>query len=233
MKIAIMQPYFFPYIGYFQLINAVDEFVIYDEIEYSKKGWINRNRILVNGKDEYITLPLKKASDYLFVNDRYLADTWDVEKNKNLNHIKESYRKASYFNDIYPMIENCFQFQNKNLFEFIFNSINVVNSYLEIKTPIIPVSTLSIDKELKAENKVIEICKTRKANKYINPIGGIKLYSKEMFLKNNIELYFLKSNDIKYKQFNNEFVPWLSIIDVMMFNSVEEIKCLFKNYTLI
>jgi len=233
MKIAIMQPYFFPYIGYFQLINAVDEFIIYDEIEYTKKGWINRNRILVNGKDEYITLPLKKSSDFLNVNERYLADTWEIEKCKLLNRIKESYRKAVYFNEIFPIIEHCILFENKNLFEFILNTVNVVNNYLEIITPIIKVSELSINKELKAENKVIEICKLRNADKYINPIGGTKLYNKESFLKNNIELYFLKSNDIKYKQFKNEFVPWLSIIDVMMFNSKEEIKKMLNQFELI
>src|SRR4030042_5533275 len=97
MKIAIMQPYFLPYIGYFQLMNAVDEFVIYDNIEFSKKGWINRNRILVNGKDSYITIPLKKDSDYLDVRDRYLAETWSSEKIKMLKRIIGSYRKAPRF----------------------------------------------------------------------------------------------------------------------------------------
>lgn len=214
-------------------MNAVDEFVIYDNIEFSKKGWINRNRILVNGKDEYITLQLKKASDYLFVNDRYLADIWDIGKYKMLNRIKESYKKAIYFNEIFPLLENCLLFENKNLFEFILNTVNVVNSYLEITTPIVKVSKLTINNEFKAENKVIEICKARNADNYINPIGGTKLYSKEVFLKNNIELFFLKSNDIKYKQFNNEFVLWLSIIDVMMFNSKEEIKEMLNQYELI
>ncbi len=82
MKLAIMQPYFFPYIGYFQLINTVDEFVVYDNIEFTKKGWINRNRILVNGKDEYITLPIKKDSDFLHVKDRFLAETWSKDSAK-------------------------------------------------------------------------------------------------------------------------------------------------------
>ncbi len=97
MKVAIMQPYFLPYIGYFQLINAVDKFVIYDNIEFTKKGWINRNRILVNGKDEFISLPITKASDFLHANQRYLASNFENEKNKILRKIKESYRKAPYF----------------------------------------------------------------------------------------------------------------------------------------
>lgn len=233
MKIAIMQPYFFPYIGYFQLINGVDEFVIYDEIEYSKKGWINRNRILVNGKDEYITLPLKKASDYLYVNDRYLADSWKTEKHKLLNRIKESYRKAIYFNEIFPIIENSFMFGNKNLFQFILNTVTVVNNYLEIKTPIIKVSELTINKTLKAEYKVIEICKLKNADNYVNPIGGLTIYSKEQFIENNIKLHFIKSNEIHYTQFNNQFIPWLSIIDVMMFNSKEEIRKMLIQYEIL
>jgi len=233
MKIAIMQPYFFPYIGYFQLINAVDEFIIYDEIEYTKKGWINRNRILVNGKDEYITLPLKKASDFLLVNERCLADSWETEKNKLINKIKESYRKAPYFNDVFLLIENCLHFKNKNLFDFIFNTIKTINNYLEIKTPMIKVSDLLTNKDLKAEQKVIEICKNRNAIDYINPIGGVNLYNKETFFKNGINLRFLKTDEIVYSQFQNKFVPWLSIIDVIMFNSKNKITEFINNYNLI
>jgi hypothetical protein len=118
-KLAIMQPYFFPYIGYFQLVNAVDEFVIYDNIEFTKKGWISRNRILVNGVDTYISLPLKKDSDYLHVKDRYLADTWDIERKKMLNRITESYRKAPYFKETYEVIEKCILYEDRNLFKFI------------------------------------------------------------------------------------------------------------------
>ena len=105
-----MQPYFFPYIGYFQLMNAVDEFVVYDNIEFTKKGWINRNRILVNGKDFYITLPIKHDSDYLYIIDRLLADTWPIERKKMLNRIIESYRKAPNFNVVFSVIEKVLLF---------------------------------------------------------------------------------------------------------------------------
>jgi len=115
MQLGIMQPYFFPYIGYFQLMNAVDEFVVYDNIEFTKKGWINRNRILVNGQDSFITLPLKKDSDYLDVRDRYLADSWTSEKIKMLNRIKGSYRKAIQFDFVYPVIEKCILYDESNL----------------------------------------------------------------------------------------------------------------------
>jgi hypothetical protein len=224
VKIAIMQPYFFPYIGYFQLMNAVDEFVVYDNIEFTKKGWINRNRILVDGKDAYITIPLKKDSDYLDVRDRRLAEIWLSEKNKVLNRIIASYRKAPHFDSAYPVIENCILFEEYNLFNFILNSLRLVNEYLEIQTPFLVSSTIPVDHELKAENKVVEICKARKADTYLNPIGGVQLYSKDRFKEQGMDLFFLKTNDFRYQQFNNDFVPLLSIIDVMMFNSKEKIK---------
>jgi len=219
-----MQPYFLPYIGYFQLMNAVDEFVVYDNIQYTKKGWINRNRILVDGRDAYITLPLKNDSDYLDVRDRSLAESWGVEKNKMLNRIRAAYRKAPYFNSVFPMIEECILFEERNLFAFILHSLQQVKEYLNIRTPVVISSSLLIDHELKAENKVIAICKARKADAYFNPIGGIQLYSKDRFKEQGLDLHFLKTNDFKYRQFNNDFVPLLSIIDVMMFNAQEEIK---------
>ena len=153
-----MQPYLFPYIGYFQLMNAVDEFVIYDNIQFSKKGWINRNRILVNGTDAYLTLPLKKDSDYLDVKDRYLSDDWNIERKKITNRITESYRKAPNYITVFPIIEEIINFENKNLFQFILNSLMLINKYLDIKTPLIPSSTIAINHELKSEKKVIALC---------------------------------------------------------------------------
>ncbi len=234
MKIAVMQPYLFPYIGYFQLMNAVDQFVIYDNIEFTKKGWINRNRILVNGKDAYISLPLKKDSDFLDIKERYLAEIWQEERKKILNKIAESYKKAPHFSNVYHIIEKCLLFEKMNLFEFILNSLNSVKEYLGIATPLIISSEISINHQLKAEKKVVEICKSLKAETYINPIGGTGLYNKDDFKKEGIDLYFLKTGDVKYKQFNNDFIPFLSIIDVMMFNSADEIKKQLKSaYTLV
>lgn len=224
MKLGIMQPYIFPYIGYFQLINAVDEFVIYDNIEFTKKGWINRNRILVNGNDDLITIPLKKDSDFLHVKERCVAESWASDKRKMLNKINASYKKSEYFEFAYPVVEKSILFEDKNLFNFIFNSIVLINEYLEIATSLIVASNIPIDHNLRSENKVIEICKARKADTYINAIGGLELYSKENFKKKNIDLKFIRSKDVSYKQFNNDFVPWLSIIDVMMFNSKAVIK---------
>ena len=228
-----MQPYVFPYIGYFQLINSVDEFVIYDNIEFTKKGWINRNRILANGVDVYISLPLRKDSDYLHVKDRFLAHTWDVERKKLLNRITESYRKAPCFKETYEVLEKCIMHEDRNLFNFLLHSVQTLIDYLHIDTKLIVTSSIMIDHQLKGEEKVMAICKQQQADVYINPIGGLELYDKERFRSNDIELHFQKSNYITYKQFNNEFIPWLSIIDVMMFNDKLEVKRLLNHSTLL
>jgi WbqC-like protein family len=224
MKLAIMQPYLFPYIGYFQLMNLADEFVIYDNIQFSKKGWINRNRILLNGKDTYITFPLKKESDYADIRDRNLAESWLNDRKKMLNRITEAYQKAPFFEAAYPVIERSILFEETNLFRFIFNSLTLLKDFLSIKTPFIISSSINIDHNLKSEEKVIEICKALAANEYINPIGGIELYDKGIFRTNGIELKFIKTGNIEYPQFGDPFIPSLSIIDIMMFNSKEKIR---------
>ncbi len=232
-KLAIMQPYFFPYIGYFQLINSVDEFIMYDNIQYTKKGWINRNRILVNGKDQLITLPIKKDSDYLDVVERELSESWSKDKDKMINIIKSSYSKAPHFHEVFSLISQCLNNFEKNLFKFIYDSIVLINNYLEIKTPIVISSTIDTDHTLKSQDKVLSLCKVQNADVYINSIGGVELYDKTIFKQNGIELNFIKSDLIQYKQFNNEFIPWLSIIDVIMFNSKEQIQEYLNKYTLV
>ncbi len=216
-----MQPYFFPYIGYFQLMQAVDEFIVYDNIEFSKKGWIHRNRILVNATDSFITLPLKNDSDYLDVDQRFLSDDWPREKLKLLNRIKEAYRKAPYFQQVFPLLETCFMYPDTNLFNFIFHSLQCIKNYLHIQTPLLISSSIPINHSLKSVDKVIELCKARQASIYINPIGGQTLYHKTDFEAHGIHLKFLQTNSFNYTQFNNKFVPFLSIIDVMMFNSTD------------
>ena len=228
-----MQPYFFPYIGYFQLINAVDEFVIYDNIQFTKRGWINRNRILVNQKDDFISLPLKKDSDYLNVNQRFLSETWLHDRKKMLNKIVESYRKAPQFEPAFTLFEKCLMIDESNLFDFIYHSLNEIMSFLSIPTKIIISSNIDIDHDLKSEEKVLALCKAQNANTYINPSGGIELYSKERFERNGINLQFQKSNPINYLQYKNEFVPWLSILDVLMFNTKEEVKIFLNDYQLL
>ncbi len=228
-----MQPYFLPYVGYFHLINSVDEFVIYDNIQYTKKGWINRNRILVNGNDKILTLPLKKDSDYLDVKDRFLADSWDKEKLKMLNQIKAAYRKAPYYDKVLPIISSIFELPNTNLFEFILGSLHLLNSYLRIDTKITISSNVNIDHTLKGRDKVVAICKKLNGSTYINAIGGQELYDVQDFKNEGLDLMFIKSPPLNYKQYNNEFIPWLSILDVLMFNKRQDITDYLNEYTLI
>jgi hypothetical protein len=230
MTLGIMQPYFLPYIGYWQLIRAVDLFVIYDNIEYTKKGWINRNRFLQNGGVAYFTVPLKKGSDYVHVRERFISDTFD--RRKVLNQIKAAYQKAPLYNTAFPIFSTIIENKNLNLFDFIYFSVMQVCKYLQINTKIVKSSDIAIDHKLKADIKVITICKCLQGNEYINPIGGIDLYSKDLFKQNGINLNFIKPNEIRYKQYNNEFIPWLSILDVMMFNSKDEIHRMLDDFKL-
>lgn len=233
MKLGIMQPYFFPYIGYWQLINAVDKFVVYDNIQFTKSSWIRRNRILLNGKDKLFTLPIKKDSDYLDVRDRYLSDKYENDRQKLINQIKVAYDKAPQFDASFPIIEECINYDNDNLFEYIYHSIIKMVEYLGINTEIIISSNINMDHSLHNKYRVMEICKVLEADIYINPIGGVGLYDKDDFLINGIDLKFVHTNNFKYKQYENEFVPNLSIIDVMMFNSVDEIQKMLEQYELI
>ena len=223
-KVAIMQPYFLPYIGYFQLLNSVDEFIIYDNIQFSKRGWIHRNRILQNGKDVFLGLPIKKDSDYLDVKNRVLADSFEKDKTKLISKIRNIYLKAPQFNNIFPIVETIMNYESKNLFEFVFNSVITLAKYLNINTPITISSNIDINHDLKGEDKVKALVKAVEGTEYINAIGGKELYSKEDFLKEGIILKFIKTTPFVYEQFKNEFIPFLSIIDVLMFNDLNTVK---------
>lgn len=229
MRVGIMQPYFFPYIGYFQLINAVDLFVVYDNIQYTKKGWINRNRMLQNGKDVLFSIPLKKDSDYLDVRERELSA--DFNRQKLLSQIKGAYQRAPYFAQTFSLIEDVMKFEDSNLFNFLLNSIVRTCEYMGISTEIKKSSDIVMDHSLKNQDRVIALCRVSGANTYVNAIGGIELYSKEAFLEKGIGLKFMQPKPFEYAQFGKEFLPWLSIIDVLMFNSADEIRaCITTNY---
>lgn len=226
-----MQPYFLPYIGYFQLINAVDQFVIYDNIQYTKKGWINRNRFFQNGKDVLFTIPIQKDSDFLNIGDRKIDSNF--AKTKLLNKLKNAYSRAPFFAVTYTIIEEIIQKKEDNLFLYILNSVTSVCKFLEIETKIITSSSIEIDHSLVAQNKVLAFCKKFRAATYINAIGGQELYDKEAFKAIGCELQFIKSDEIYYNQFSQIFVPNLSIIDLMMFNKKEEIRNMLNQYSVI
>lgn len=221
MKAAIMQPYFLPYIGYFQLMAEVDVFVVYDNIKYTKKGWINRNRISLNGADVMFSLPLKNDSDALTVRDRQLAA--DFNRTKLLNQFKGAYARAPYFAQTFPLIERIVRCEERDLFRYIHHSIVRVCGHLGLTTAIRVSSDIAIDHTLKGQDKVIALCEALGANRYVNPVGGTALYSKEAFKARGIDLKFIRSRPLEYRQFDHAFVPWLSIVDVMMFNPVPAI----------
>ena len=231
MKVAIMQPYFLPYIGYFQLIKAVDVFVVYDNIKYTKSGWFNRNRFLLNGEAAYFSVPLKKDSDCLNVVERKLAPEFEVDK--LVNKFKSAYHKAPHFMQGLPILSESLLHNETNLFAFIKHSIDRMVERLDIKAKILVSSSVEIDHTLKAQDKVLAICRALGATTYINAIGGLELYSKEAFRQNGIDLGFIKSRPIEYRQFANDFVPWLSIIDVVMFNDIDVVKSMLDAYDVV
>lgn len=231
MKLGIMQPYFFPYIGYWQLINAVDKYVVYDDVTYIKGGWISRNNILLNNSKHMLTLPLVSPSSFKKINE--IDITKEIKmKEKVIKTIKTAYLKAPYYKDIIPFIERLFD-SNTNIAMLNYNAILEINNYLEITTEVLLSSAIEKDNSLKGQDKVLHINKVLGADIYINAIGGKKLYSKDKFEEKNIKLFFLQTGDIKYKQYNDEFIPNLSIIDVLMFNDKKKIQDFLNNYTLI
>lgn len=224
-----MQPYFFPYIGYFQLMKAVDTFVIYDDVNFIKQGWINRNRILVNGSDFMFNIMLKGASSFKKINEIEVAGNHQ----KSITTLEQSYRKAPYFSEAYPVISNILLNKETNLARYLSNSLSAITEYQGIQVSILISSEIEKDASLKGDDKVINICNQLKATNFINAIGGQELYSKEKFSENGLILNFIKTKPIVYKQFKDPFIPWLSIIDVMMFNSPEAINEMLNEYELV
>ncbi len=227
LTLAIMQPYFLPYIGYFQLIAAVDVFVLYDNIKYTKKGWINRNRFLKNGQEALFSLPLKQDSDRLDIRERYLSAAFDPSQ--LLNQWSNAYRKAPFFDEVMPVLENIVQHPEHNLFQFIHHATHRICAYMEIHTPIVISSEVNIDHQLKSQAKVLAICQTIGASRYINAIGGQALYDAAAFSQHGVELRFIQSQMSTYHQFAQAFVPWLSIVDCLMFNSKAALHSMLHN----
>lgn len=220
MKIAIMQPYFLPYLGYWQLIHNVDTFVIFDNVNFIKKNYINHNSILVNRKPYRFTLPLRQASQNKKINMIEVA----LKDTKLLKTIEIAYKKAPYFHDRYEIIRNILTDKESNLARFIGNSIKIIAQQLSIETHLVYASELDYDTTLFGEEQIIAICKAMRADEYINPIGGRTLYKDENFIKNNISLQFLEFSPVQYQQFGDTFYPNLSIVDIMMFNSFADIQ---------
>ena len=228
MKLGIMQPYFLPYLGYWQVIKAVDKYVIYDNVTYIKGGWINRNNVLASGRKQLFTMSLRGASSFKLINEIEIGDNF----NNILKTVQMNYARAPYFKDVINLLEKMISFESRLLAEFNANSIREIMRYLDINTEILISSKLSLCTDAKGKDKVIMICEHLGADTYYNAIGGKDLYERDEFRAHGIDLRFLKTNLTPYKQLKNVFVGGLSILDVLMFNSPTEIQQMLDDYEL-
>jgi hypothetical protein len=234
MTLAIMQPYIFPYIGYFQLIHAADKFVVYDDVNFIKQGWINRNQILLNGKEFLFTIPLADASSFKKINEvqlhKRLYDAW---KPKFYKSLVQAYSKAPFFDEAFSLVKSVLDNECTTIAGLATDALNKISAYMGIDTIIIPTSTQYENNSLAGKERVVDICKREGADTYVNAPGGAELYPQSFFKNENIQLYFIKTKGIKYQQYGEHFVPNLSIIDVLMFNPKEKINELLNSYELV
>jgi len=229
-----MQPYLFPYIGYFQLISATDAFVIYDDVNFIKQGWINRNRLLVNSRPSMFSVPLDNAGSFRLIKDIGLSSKDYLRwKGKFFRTMELNYKKAPYYEEIMPLVESVFNGCTGFIGRLALDSIRHVCKYLDIRLTWIESSSFYDNRHLIGAERVIDICRLSGADMYINAIGGRNLYDKKTFEENGIVLKFIRSKAVVYSQYGDEFVPDLSIIDVLMFNSKLKVKSYLGEYELI
>ncbi|WP_047049290.1 WbqC family protein [Vibrio mexicanus] len=228
---ALMQPYFFPYIGYFDLIYKSDVFVFYDDAKFSKNGWYNRNRVLSNHKDwDYITVSVLKSGLNTEINDIVLANK-DRDLKKILGKLQVYSKLSSNYKDVKELVERTFELSDNTLSSLSKNSIIECMNYLGLRADIISSSDLDYDKSRSPEEKVLEICKSVDAEEYINLPGGKLLYSPDRFRQENISLSFTNEIKTRYETQAFEFQESLSIIDVLMWNSKDKVKEIIKERT--
>lgn len=235
-SVAVMQPYIFPYLGYFQLISAVDKFVFYDDVNFIKSGWINRNQLLNKNEQLKFTIPLDKPSSFKAINEIEINfNFYSKWKDKFFKTLEQTYSKAPYFKEVYPLIQEILKIEkDTNIATLAMESNIKVCEFLDIKTKFtVSSEEFSTSKSYDRKNRLIHICNSVEASKYINALGGQELYNKEDFKKEGVDLFFLKPELKSYPQFDNEFIPGLSIIDVLMFNNIENIKEMLYQYELI
>lgn len=237
MKLGIMQPYFFPYLGYFALIKYTDKWIVFDNVQYIERGWINRNRIInpTKPEDMYINIPLENHHRDILIKDVLISSNENY-KEKILAQLWTSYKKrAKYFNNVYKLVEEVLSLDTKSITDLNVYALKKVNEYLGIpfNYEIFSKMNLIIDEVHDPGEWALNISKALNANEYVNPPGGIELFDKEKFYQNNIELKFLKINLKPYNQKKAKFLEGLSIIDVMMFNSANEIRDMLDDYQII
>jgi hypothetical protein len=229
MKVAVMQPYLFPYVGYWQLIRAADIFVIYDDVNYIVRGWINRNYILERGRPKLFTLQTHGSSQNRLINQVSVGGNAE----KLIENLFHKYKKAPFFDSAMRILSDVLLNKETNLARFVTASIRKICSYLMIDTKLIVSSEVFNNTNLKSADRVIDICIQLRADEYINAIGGKDLYHKDAFAEKGLKLSFIESKPIAYTQFGDLFVPNLSIIDMMMFNSPEAMQEFLGSYRLV
>jgi hypothetical protein len=227
MKLAIMQPYVFPYLVYFQLLSMVDKFIMLDDVMYKKKGFINRNNILLNGKSYRFSVPVARASQNVSIFNTLVSynDDWNY---KLIKTIEQSYSNAPYFKSFFPILKTFFQMRYSTISELSKASIYLVCDYLGLKVEIINSSKKYTNNHLKGSARIIDICKKEHADTYLNLPGGRLLYSEQKFLQEGIQLFFVTTKPVKYMQFHEPFIENLSIIDALMFNSIQNANVMLK-----
>jgi len=235
MKVAIMQPYIFPYLGYFQLLHAVDTFVVYDDVAFINRGWINRNRILIGSEPTYFTIPLSKASQNRLIKDTTIAsEQYDRFHKKFLATLHASYHKAPFYRETLRLVEEILAQNVGSIADMACTSIKRVSTHLGIGTRIVGTSAVYANAQLKKADRLIDICRQEGADTYINAAGGQELYTKEEFAADGITLRFLCSQPVEYPQVGRgSFVPHLSILDVLMNNSPATVAEMLSRFDLV
>ena len=223
MKLAIMQPYFFPYAGYYKLVSEVEKFVVLDDVNYINRGWINRNRLFLAGEVRYVTVPLVGASQNLRINDISVQPK-EVWHSKLLDSIRQSYSKAPNFINTFELIRHVLAAggPEDKISDVSRRSVVEASKCLGLDTHFIETSSIYENARLKGPDRIVDICLRASATEYFNLPGGEGLYEKDFFYESGLELKFISPNLVPYSQFDREFIPGLSIIDVLMFNSFED-----------
>jgi hypothetical protein len=255
MKLAVMQPYFFPYIGYYQAIAAVDKYILYDRLAYIEGGWVHRNRcLIVHGAPTYFAVLTQRKSPFKKINEIEL-ESGSLWRRKMLKFLWHNYRRAPFFDAVYPLIEQIILSDTRYLTEINTRSIIEVARFLGVTTEITTETSRFADLESKLTFpdehlkdqfphlkvptpermviRVLEMCRIEGSKTYVNAIGGQTLYIKDEFARYGIDLQFIKCGDIRYQQTTDVFHPNLSIIDVLMNCGRDQTRALLNEYTLI
>ncbi|MDE4453835.1 WbqC family protein [Psychrobacter sp. DAB_AL62B] len=227
MILAVMQPYLFPYIGYYQLVYASSIFIFYDDVNFIKQSYINRNNILANGKALRFTLPVLGASSNVPIESLEYSDG-----KKILRTIAQAYSKSPYFYDVFSMIESVFSQENRSVTHINRMSIQVVFEYLNIDKKLLTASQINYDRTQERADRLLELSKMHSCDQYINSQGGKKLYQKGYFEEQGVELNFIETEIQPYSQNSDEFIPYLSMIDILMNCSKDDIVEMLSSYKL-